>query len=196
MGKFSRLLKRFTELSRLQSYWRSRGQLEAMRGAYMAVATLTSAVLAIAVLALTNSYALASFTATTSLGLLLPSSIWLASIRWKRRYGKVLANDDDFNWRMYLEDEFEDRIRRIENLGLDKPETDKLKLQAYQEFQAVLVQFQVSIASTPRQLPPQSINEAQAILDEIRRAPLEPETVDLKLNQLQERTRNRMQLGA
>lgn len=192
MGKFSHLLKRFTDLKKLQAYWRSKGELEARRGAYMAVAAICSAIPAIAALALTHNYAIASFVGTALLGLFMPSSIWLASKHWKQRFRPILQDDDDFNWRMYLEDEYEDRIRRIENLALGKKETDRLKLEAYQEHQTVLTQFQVSIASRPRQLPPQSINEVEAILNEIRRNPEKRQLVERRIDRIEERLRKRL----
>jgi hypothetical protein len=194
MGKFSRLLQRFTELKTLQTDWRNKGELEAKRGAYMAVAAICSAIPAIGVLALTYNYALASFVGTILLGLCMPLSIWLASKHWKQRFRRVIQSDDDFNWRMYLEDEYEDRIRRIENLRLNPTETDKLKLEAYQEHQTILTQFQVSIASRPRQLPPQSIREVEDILNEIRTNSQKRQLVGRKIDRIEERSKRRLPL--
>jgi hypothetical protein len=195
MGKFSRFLKRFTELKKLQAHWRNKGELEARRGAYMAVGAIVSAVSAIAVLAFTHSYPVASFVGTALLGFLIPSSIWLASKQWKQRFRTVIQDDDDFNWRMYLEDEYEDRIRRIENLGLAKKDTDRLKLEAYQEHETVLMQFQVSIASRPRHLPAPSIDEVQSILSNIRHDPRKRDMVERQIREIEEKSRKKLQLG-
>ena len=112
MGKFSSALKRFTEIKKEQAHWKNKSELQAMRGVYMAASAVCSSLAGISVLTFTNNLYLASFVATSSLGFFLPTSIWLASKQWKKRYRVVIQDDDDFNWRMFLEDEYEERIER------------------------------------------------------------------------------------
>lgn len=189
MGRFSQFLTRFTELKKQQAKWKNKSELQAMRGVYMAAGALCSTVPAIGVLTFTGSYTLASLVATAFLGLFIPSSVWLATRHWKRRYRTVIEDDGQFNWRMYLEDEYEDRIRRIENLGLSKKAIDALKLEAYKELQDVLTQFQVSMASRSGEASTVAIDEVESILEELKNNPQTRQIVEREVDQFQKRLR-------
>jgi hypothetical protein len=167
MGKFSRWLKHFAKISKLEDFWRYKGEQASLRGLYMGIAANLSVLIGIIVKVLTGSYIYALLAATGSLPVFFSLAILIASKQWKRRMRNVVSDDDDFNWRMFLEDEYEEQIRKINDLALVRREASKLKVEAYREHQEILRLFQAKIAERPRQLPPESVNELQNILHEI-----------------------------
>jgi len=166
MGKFSNLLKHFARISKLEELWRHRGELAALRGLYLGLAANTSVIIGVFTQVLSGSYIYAFLAATGSLWLLFPLAILIASKNWKGRMKNVVFRDDDFNWRMFLEDEYEEQLRRINDLGLEKSEADKLKVEGYREHQEIIRLFQAKIATRPRL--PVEMDSLQDILQDIK----------------------------
>ena len=169
MGKFSNWLKLFANISKVEDFWRNKGEQAGLRGLYMGIAANVSVLIGILVQILSGSYFYAFIAATGSLWILFPLAIFIVSKHWKKRMRNVVLDDGDFNWRMFLEDEYEEQLRRIIDLQLDKVDTDKLKLEAYREHQEIVRLFQAKIAATPQKLHPVSVNDLRSIFQNIER---------------------------
>jgi hypothetical protein len=184
MGKFSQWLRHFVRISKLEDFWRHKGEQAGLRGFFMGVAANLSVIAGILVTGLTDNYFFGLIAATGSLPLLIALAIVIASKLWKRRIKSVISDDNTFNWRMYLEDEYEDQIRKIEDLGLAAREASKLKSEAFREYQSALKEYQSRLTSDSASVSVRTSSETRKVVRTVDR--ISPGIESAELNGLRE----------
>ncbi len=134
MQKFIRQLFRLSGNEKQLRKWENVSTGQAFRALFLGLASLVSVIIGVSVQALTSSYAIGTLAMTVSLPILFPLSIILLD-KFQKRILNTSNKPELLNQRKILEYEYDDALRRLENLNLPEEKKAELRVELYRDFQ-------------------------------------------------------------